>query len=49
VHEETACVLEAKSAGSLPDWLTTLLAEHGARAAEYSKLVMASQAVHGPL
>lgn len=49
LHEETACVLEAKSTGGLPDWLTALLAEHGARAVEYSKLVMASHAVHGRL
>jgi hypothetical protein len=49
MYEEAACVLEAKSIGGLPDWLTALLAEHGARAAEYSKLVMASQAVHGAL
>lgn len=45
-HEEPACVLEVKSLGRAPEWLGALLAEHGARAAEYSKLVMAARAVH---
>jgi hypothetical protein len=48
-HEETGCVLETKSLGEPPEWLTLLLAAHGARAIEYSKLVMASIAVHGRL
>jgi hypothetical protein len=48
-HEEAACVLETKSLGPLPDWLVALLAEHGARPVDYSKLVMASLAVHGAL
>jgi hypothetical protein len=50
LFREPACVVEAKSAGPLPSWLQELFAAHGAlAAAEYSKLVMASRAVHGPL
>jgi hypothetical protein len=49
VFEEPACVLEAKSRSALPGWLADLFEQHGARAAEYSKLVMASRAVHGAL
>lgn len=49
VHEEPVCVVEAKSLGSVPSWLSELLDAHGARALDYSKLVMASRAIHGPL
>ena len=48
-HEEPVCVVEAKSLGAAPTWLTELLDAHGARAIEYSKLVMASTAIHGKL
>jgi hypothetical protein len=49
VHEEPVCVVEAKTLGAAPTWLSELLDAHGARALDYSKLVMASRAVHGPL
>jgi hypothetical protein len=48
-HREPDCVLEIKSTRELPAWLAALLAAHGARPTDYSKLVMASLAVHGPL
>jgi hypothetical protein len=49
VLRQAECVIEAKSTGALPSWLIALFGAHGAHAAEYSKLVMASRAVHGAL
>lgn len=48
-RREPDCVLEIKSVGELPAWLSAMLADKGVHAIEYSKLVMASIAVHGPL
>jgi hypothetical protein len=48
-HREPGCVLEIKTVGELPGWLAAILAAQGTHATEYSKLVMASIAVHGPL
>lgn len=48
-HREPGCVLEIKCTSALPAWLAALLEAYGARSADYSKLVMASLAVHGAL
>jgi hypothetical protein len=49
MREEPWCVLETKSRGPLPSWLEELLVRHAAPANEYSKMAMASRAVHGAL
>jgi hypothetical protein len=46
---ERACIVEVKSRGLLPEWVAPLLARHDATAVEYSKFVVASRAVHGPV
>jgi hypothetical protein len=49
VFEEAHCVLEVKSRGQQPAWLSQVLDQHQAtEAAEYSKFVMASRTVHEP-
>jgi hypothetical protein len=45
VLEERACVVEVKSRDALPAWLEEVLLRHEARTSEYSKFVLASQAV----
>jgi hypothetical protein len=47
--QEPSCVLEIKSRGQPPAWLEQVLAKHRATEIEYSKFVMASRAVHGPI
>jgi hypothetical protein len=47
--EESCCVLEVKSRGPLPAWLQPVLEQHRATEVAYSKFVMASRAVHGPV
>jgi len=46
---EPSCVLEVKSHGESPAWLAQVLARHRATEVEYSKFVMASRALHGPV
>jgi len=47
--EESCCVLEVKSRGALPAWLQPVLEQHRTTEVSYSKFVMASRAVHGPV
>jgi len=41
------CILELKSRGPLPDWLTAAVARLGLQEAAFSKFVTGSRAVHG--
>jgi hypothetical protein len=47
VGRHPGAVLEVKARGALPVWLSALLAEMGARQANFSKFEEASRAVHG--
>jgi hypothetical protein len=46
LHQESRGVVEVKTRGEPPSWLTTLLTEAGAEARSYSKFEEASRAVH---
>jgi len=48
-HEEPAYILEIKALEQVPAWLRELLAQTGAREHSFSKFVMASEHVFGPI
>jgi hypothetical protein len=48
-YEEACYILEVKTRGELPLWLSDLLADVGAEEHVFSKFLTASETVHGPL
>jgi VTC domain len=48
-YEESSCILEIKARGELPAWLADLLDQLGPEEPIFSKFVIASEKVHGPL